>query len=83
MFPVERPVSVDQLTGEFTLLAQCRLVDVQEIAVPGEEGRRVVCSTRRDCGSRGNLRMRSNRTLSLRVLLSGIYRGDVMVFLVL
>jgi hypothetical protein len=43
MFPVERPVSVDQLTGEVVLLAQCRLVDVQEIVVPGEEGRRVVC----------------------------------------
>ena len=43
MFPVERSVPVDKLTGEVTLLAQCRLVDVQEIAVPGEEGRRVVC----------------------------------------
>lgn len=43
MFPVERPVPVDQLTREVTLLTQGRLVDVQEITVPGEEGRRVVC----------------------------------------
>jgi hypothetical protein len=62
------------------LLAQCRLVDVQEMAVPGEEGHRVVFSTRCDCGSRRNLRMRSNRALSLRVLLSCILH-DAMVFL--
>ena len=42
MSPVECPVPVDQLTCEVTLLVQCRLVDVQEMAVPREEGRRVV-----------------------------------------
>ena len=43
MFPIKRPIPVDQLSREVTLPTQGRLVDVQEITVPGEEGRRVVC----------------------------------------
>ena len=35
IFLVERPVLVDQVTREVTLLAQCSLVDGYEMAVPG------------------------------------------------
>ena len=43
MLPVLSPVPIDQLSSEITLLAQGCLVDMEEIAVPGQEGSGIVC----------------------------------------